>query len=68
MRIRIGKNAYKNSKNDYEDMWGTIFWCNKCCGSNRVQFDYIANSELLSNFNLLKCRFITNELLKEIIK
>ena len=55
MKITIGKKAYKNKTDDYSGMIGVIEWCNKCCKANRIQFVGIANNELLSNFNLLKC-------------
>ena len=56
MKIKIGKKAYKNNKDDYSGKAGTIKWCNKCCKANRIHFDNMANNEPLSNFNLLKCK------------
>lgn len=63
MKIKIGKKAYialseysnKILSSDYAGKTGTIKFCNKCCKQNRIQFDGMANNELLSNFNILKC-------------
>jgi hypothetical protein len=56
IKIKIGKNACKNKRNDYCGDTGIIEWCGRCCKKNRIQFDGIGNNELLSNFNILKCK------------
>ena len=55
LRITIGKNAYKDGKNDYAGRTGNISYCETCCDDWRVSFDGIANNELLRNFDLSKC-------------
>lgn len=61
MKVKIGKNAYigfSKGKNDYFGMTGKIVFCKTCCRKNRIQFDNIANSELLSSFDIRKCEII----------
>ena len=57
LRIIVGTNAYRGSKNDYAGLIGMIEWCGDCCQELRVQFIKIGNNEPLRNFNLDRCRF-----------